>query len=433
MKSDRWKLAWLVLAVVYGMFGLVYSVIQPLTALPDETAHVQYVDFLANQHRLPIWSALGGGEAGYEAQHPAFAPLLYAIPYALAGGLPEAFRWYAVRWFAVLLGFALLPIMAQLGRRLFPAWPLAQLALAATVQLMPLTLLYLCHANPDGIALILCAAALLLAARIHGDPSEAPWLPWAAGGVAALAALTKLSVAPVGLILLAAQWLRPGQSRQDRLRSCGIVAGVWLVAGGWWYARNAALYGTPFIHTAGKLGTGLDLAARSNVLDTVWFTLSETYLSTWAQRGWFPAGLDLVLYALITAMVLAAIAGFVLHRKPAPHADAPDATFRFITWASLAMVVMVLAGQQSAFWTVDVELNAGGRYMLAALPAIAVLLVAGVGRLEGGWRRYLPGAWITLLVVMNVVAIYTLRYDLVPRNTPNWRMFQFPGDPPHFG
>lgn len=424
--SGRWKLAWLLLAAAYLLFGLLYSVIQPPTALPDEGANMQYVRFLSDAHRLPRWEPSGAGPGGYEAQHPPLAYGLQALVWGAGGALPENIRWHVVRWSMVLLGLLLLPITARLGRRLFSRDPLARLTLAATVQVMPLSLLYLCHANPDGVGLIVSALGLGLAARVSMDADEPAWLPWAAGAVAGLAALTKLSVAPVGLVLLAAQWLRPGQAAPDRFRRCGALLAAWLLLGGWWYARDWALYGQPFIHTAGRLGTGLGLGARMGLGPTARFTLSETFLSAWAQRGWFPAPLEPAFDALLVLMPLLALAGFVRRRAPAASRPAQGGPPRFILGICLGLLLFVFVSQQIAFWAVDVELNAGGRYLLAALPATAVLLVAGVSRLGPRAAAGVFSAWL-LLLGMNVAAAYNIASVLTPHYFPGWHMFEFPG------
>ena len=421
--TDRWKLAWLLLGVFYLFFGFLYSVIQPPTALPDEGANMQYVQFLGTQGHLPIWEPSGQGAGGYETQHPPLAYTLQALVWHGAAALPDPIRWYIVRWFMVLFGLCLLPITARLGRRLFPDSPLPRFTLAATVQLMPLSLLYLCHANPDGIGLILSALGLLLAVQIYADPAESPRLPYLAGVVAALAALTKLSVLPVAAVLLAAQAARPGETPRARGRRAAVILGLTLAGSGWWYIRNRLLYGKFFVHTAGRLGTGLDLGARSGYVYAAKLTLTETFFSTWAQRGWFPDVLEPLLNAGVVLMVLLALAGFLLRRAPAEEGGPPPFILRLcFIWA-----LFVFLSQQIAFWTVDVELNAGGRYMLAVLPAIAVLLVSGVARFGPRVTRAVFPAWLLLLLVMNVASAYNIVNVLVPHYFPGWKMFEFPG------
>ncbi len=431
--SERWRLAWLLLVVVYTMFALLFSVIQPLTAPPDEAAHMHYVRFLVEERRLPLWSPQGGGEAGYEAQHPPLAYALQAIPYALSASQPEAIRWHAVRWLMVALGWLLLFIIQRLGRRLFPKREGDQFVLVATVLLMPLTLLYLCHANPDGIALILGAAALLTAQHLYTDKEEHPALPWTAGLLAACAGLTKLSAAPLGLLLVLAQWFRPQQAAGNRLRRCAIILGVGCAGAGWWYVRNVLQHGTPFIHTPSTRGSGWELAEVAGPARTAAFTLFETYVSTWVQRGWLAYPLDAWLFGLVTLVLLAAIAGFVKSRKGRKQVPIDPCLClerrpsRYMLFACVGLLFTVFAGQQGAFWLSDMEFNAGGRYLLVALPALAVLVVEGISRLPSQRAaRGLLTLWVAVIVAMNLVSARRITGVLNPEYFPGWRMFEFP-------
>lgn len=430
--SDRWKLASLLLFVTYLMLGFIYCVIQPPTAPPDETANMQYVQFLLKEHRLPRWEASGGGEGGYEAQHPPLSYLVEAVPYAASASAgSESYRWLSTRLTVLVCGLALFVILPPLGRRLFPSDPLSAFALTATVVLMPHSLMYLTFANPDGFCLILAAAALLTAVRIYGDAQEHKSLPWVAGVLSALASVVKLTVAPVLVLLIAAQWLRTGQSGADRWRKIIIIGGVWLVGGAWWYVRNIAIYGTPFIHTTPTLAlkTGMDYIPLNGALRVGAVSVSETYLSIWAQRGWFPADTgEKILYPLITVFVLAAVAGYVLGRRPRTEGSVPTSpALRFAVVASVSVLLLTLVSQQIAYWFVDVGWNAGGRYMLTALPEIAVLLVLGMRSLRPpALARAAIGGWIALLVVLNLISANTIISDLVPRDYPGWRMFEFP-------
>jgi hypothetical protein len=417
------RLGPLLLVLTYLLLGFLYSVIQPLGAVPDEAANMHYVQWLTVHHSLPPWVPTGENpHGGYESQHPPLAFALDSIPYALTRGLPENWRWQIVRWFMLVLGLGLSVPALRLGRLLFPTDPLPQLAYAATVLILPLTLLYLCHANPDGIGLILSMVGLWLAWQILlVDKSEDRKLPILSGLVAAGAALTKLSAMPIGIVLVAAQWLRPGQTRPERMRRCGMILGLWLVGAGWWYLRNLALYGRPFIHTAvANMGPGLTLAGRIGMGQILWFTLSETFLSFWAQRGWFPDAWSGILYGLIGLLILAAILGWVRGRNPI---GLP----RIFIGLCLFLPLSLFLGQQWAFWRVDMELNAGGRYLLIALPAIAVLLIAGVTRLGPRASGIILPLWIILLVILNIASAYHIEGILTPHYFPGWRMFEFPG------
>ena len=426
--SDRWKLAGFLLVVTYLMLGFIYSVIQPPTAPPDETANMRYIGFLTTEHRLPHWEERGGGEGGYEAQHPPLTYLLETIPYTIVSGAGESYRWLATRLTVLLCGLLLFVIVPPLGRRLFPGDPLSQFTLTTTIVLMPHSLMYLTFANPDGFCLIIAAAALAVAVRIYGDTTEHSALPWLAGLLSAVASMVKLTVAPVFLLLLAAQWLRPGQAASDRWRKMGIIGGVWAVGGAWWYVRNIVLYGSPFIHTKATMGPGVDYLALNGASHVLAVGAADTYLSIWAQLGWFPAGAaGNLLYGLISLFVLLAIAGFVLRKRSIPATQTPAPALRFTVIASVAILLFTLLGQQIAYLFVDAGWQAGGRYLLTALPELGVLMVLGLRSLPSPlFARITQGGWIALLLVLNLLSANTIISDLVPRDFPGWRMFEFP-------
>ncbi len=410
---------WAALLAVYIATALLFSIIQPLGRAPDETAHMQYATFLADNARLPIWKEAGGGEAGYEAQHPPLYYLYTAIFYRLASPLSENWRWHVARWAMILVGCALFFLCRRFFLELFEsnddAFPTRAFAATATVMLMPLTILYTCYANPDGMTLLWVAAGLYLSWK---STMSADWKLLAALGiVCGLAALTKLSGAPIVVIALLAQFGR--DSFSSPLKRISIVLLAFVATCGWWYLRSLFLYGTPFIHTQGKLGTGLTMAAQSGFAGTMWFTWRETFLSTWAQRGWFPNGFwTISLYGIvIVAILLAAFGLWKMHR-------AQDAALRRALNLSGVLLILVFFGHQWAFWTMDVEFNAGGRYMLVAMPAIAMLLISGLST----WpkHRVILLVWLIALPIMNAVSAWNIDTVLNPRYAPEWKTFQFP-------
>ena len=200
-----------------------------------------------------------------------------------------------------------------------------------------------------------------------------------------------------------------------------------LAGSGWWYVRNRLLYGQFFIHTAGRLGTGLDLGARAGYGYAAKLTLTETFFSTWAQRGWFPPSLEPLLDGGVVLMVLLALAGFLFVRRPRLPGEEESAPSPFLLRLCFFWLLFVFLSQQIAFWTVDVELNAGGRYLLAVLPAIAALLLAGVCRFGPRLTRAVFPAWLVLLLAMNVASAYNIVNVLVPHYFPGWKMLEFPG------
>jgi 4-amino-4-deoxy-L-arabinose transferase-like glycosyltransferase len=423
------RVTWWLLAVAYVAIAWALSVVQPLTCTPDEVAHMQYVHFLAEHRRLPVWEP-DGGEAGYESQHPPAYYALMAGVYSIFGGLEERWRWHLLRWATIGLGCVLFAACARLFRRLWPDEAALAWVATATTMLMPLTILYTGYINPDSLAQLCCAVTLLLAAETAlGRPhlGRAVWL----GAAVGLGCLAKLSAAPALLVALLAYRLQWRRARSHEVfHSVAVTLVACIAVCGWWYARNALLYGTPFIHTSAPLGSALENALRR----TMGFgflgrlTLRETYLSSWMQRGWLPSGWpECVLYGLIMLATLGAVVGLV-RRKSVARAEAQppsalDAALHLGGWLLLGVVV----GHQLAYWLVDVEFNAGGRYVLVAMPVIAMAIVSGASALLRGRSLSVALAvWVIGLLAMNAASAYNILIVLNPRYAPGWDMFHFP-------
>lgn len=430
------RVTWVILLIGYLLTGLLFSIIQPLGRAPDEPAHMQYVAYLSEQKKFPIWQEHGGGEAGYESQQPPLFYLYSASVYNLTSSLSENWRWHINRWAMLLVGCALFAVCYCFFESLFGRKNQKHIFIAtATVMLMPLTILYTSHVNPDGFTLLWVALGLFLAWRSSVKPPTLCDLILL-GVVCGFAALSKLSGAPILLIALITQlWHIKSPSTSSSAPTALhpwlrilIITLSFLATCGWWYIRSILLYGSAFIHTAGKLGTGTDMAERKGIIKTALFTWSETFLSTWIQRGWLPVGFwSLLFYSIIIVIVLFAVFGLQKARttRTLTSTEAADAQWLAIKLSCL-LVVLVFLGHQWAFWTVDVEFNAGGRYILVAMPAIAALLTLGLSPFPVRWRQALLGIWLCALPIMSIVSAWNIDTVLNPRYAPDWEIFQFP-------
>lgn len=425
------RAAWAALLAIYLALAFVFSIVQPLGRCPDETAHMQYVKFLADNQRLPFFEPAGGGEAGYEAQHPPLYYAIMAVVYRATAPLAERWRWHVMRWFTILLlGLPLFAISRRFFSEVLSATPWLVFVATASVMLMPLTLLYTAYPNPDAMGMLWAAGVLLLAVQ---RPKANPYRRAALLGLLSGAALlTKLSAAPVLVVALASHAnrdetgrLRLGWATGLRWPPAPLTLAVALMVAGWWYARNALLYGTPLIHTTGLFGTGLEAGLRTSLWSFAWLTWKNTYLSSWAQPGWFPAGFwSLLLYGLIGLMTVGGLVGLVLQKRAA----VPDDTaLRSALNLSGLMLGLVFLGHQWAYWTMDVEFNMGGRYILVAMVGLVLLLLVGVHHLLGQRAKPVLMGWLVALLVMNVVSAWNILEVLNPRYAPGWRMFNFPG------
>ncbi len=258
---DRPRRAMRAIVIAYLFIGYYYASEIPLGKGPDETAHVRYVEFLAAEHRLPVFDP-ANPDPNYEFHQP---PLYYALAlpvYLLAGSNESAQQ--AVRFFTLLLSLALVYLAFGLCRVLAPEEPWAAVAAAGVVAFLPMQLAIATTIGNDALTEVLAAVALLLmvvhlrAAGRHraGEVQAPPGLRGMAalGLVIGLAMLTK----SMALLLLPVAWLAAlfgargpdGLSWRRLARDAGAATGVALVVCGWWLGRNQVLYGDPLAQAA---------------------------------------------------------------------------------------------------------------------------------------------------------------------------------------
>jgi len=412
---------WIGLLVFVAGWGLVFSIIQPLGGPGDEDAHIQYVRFLADEGRLPAWQAAGGGEAGYESQHP---PLYYAaaaLVYTLAEPLPEHWRWYVLRWFSLGLGIALFFVVRGFALDFFRGRFAPAFAATAIFMLTPTTLLHVSYVNVDLGSVLCCSAVLWMSMRVaRGTASRRDRVALAIVlGLGLLTKLTALGMLPA--VVLACVWdpdVTPGKEREQRLMRLSLTLLGAAAIAGWWYARSSWLYGTPFVHTTGRYGPGLLLArVTGEGPGLLAVTLRETYLSTWAQRSWLPLWFVAPMYVPLTTLILLSIGGAVWSRAR----RAEPADFDPAPWICGAAILALAIAHQAEVWLADYEFNAGGRYLLNGMLGADALIVAGLGRLR--WPRMWPAVLVGILVLADLVAAVRIVTVLNPRHYPGWRPF----------
>jgi len=250
------------IAVAYLVAASLYATKIPLGKGPDESAHIRYVQFLAENHRLPVFDPQNP-DPDYEFHQP---PLYYALSlpcYLLAGGAGETAQ-QAVRFFTLLISLALVYLTFGLARVLCPDKPWVAPAGAGIVAFLPMQLSVATSIGNDALAEVLAAAALLIlatylrtAARQRSDAPERPvgaGAMAAAGGAIGLALLTKSAAA----LLLPAAWLAAalaarkshGYRWRQVLRDTAVVTLMAAAISGWWLARNRARYGDLFAQRA---------------------------------------------------------------------------------------------------------------------------------------------------------------------------------------
>jgi len=215
----------------------------PLFVGFDARHHLAYVDFLREQHALPL------ATDGWSMFHP---PLFYAL-----AALLFPFGNAALRVIPWISGLGNVFVTHSLAQRLHPGDGRVALLAVLFAAVLPVNLYSSAYFTNESFHALLAGVALvagvdaLLAPRTSAR--QAAWLG-ATLGFAALAKFTALAFAPVALFFLAIKLV--AIERAPLARAAGRVAcaaGLLLLVCGWYYARNWILLGTPIAGNWGHL------------------------------------------------------------------------------------------------------------------------------------------------------------------------------------
>jgi len=319
-----------------------------------------------------VWVRRHIWEYSYEALQP---PLYYLLATPLwwaadaAGGTLAAI--YAVRLLNAALVALMAPLTFLLARELFPGRTTLAVGATALAATVPGFVLNASQVTNDAAAAVLGAVCLLLAAsglRRGWSLPRAAWLG-AAFGVALLTKPTVIALAPA--LAYAVLWPRatPGQRLARALASAAAAAVV--VAP--WLLLNLAIYHSPTTGPAGQalnsatvpwhLGPTFVIVNLLNLFTTFWSGDQLPYTAHWA----WPLAVLLV--------PLSALAGAGLFRLLRDR-DGRRAALGLPVLAVLGAVTMSMVLPLAS----HNDFYSPGRYIYPELPALAVLLSAGLLR-----------------------------------------------------
>jgi hypothetical protein len=447
--------------------GAYYTFTTPLFETPDEPFHYRYIQWLVNERRLP---PLVVSDEEWEQGELHQPPLYYAVAATLTGwietppvddlyprnpyanlGFPHTFgnknavlhlyperasangiplAVHLLRLFNVLLGAATVWVVYLTAQEAVPGRALVHLGAAALTALNPQFIFASAGVNNDALVSLLTVATVYLAGRLAHDTRVNWRLVAALGLLIGLAGLTKLSGLAVAVVVPVACWLR---SPRRGLRALGqqvalpslVVAAIALGVCGWWYLRNAQLYGD-------LLGMRSYQAIYSVYPEPLPFTMALTFLaesltSYWGVFGWMNIVADELFYTLVRVITVVGTAGaLLLALRLVFQREGAEGRRRIL--ALLALWAVVMAGLLFR-WTQTIT-RTQGRLMFPAVSAVSTLLA--VGLVQWAPRRYAPwllGAPAALLLSVALVTPYL--YILPAYEPPPRFAFEAAPSPPH--
>lgn len=448
LRPDSLRHVFIVLALFVAL-GLVYSVATPIFEASDEVAHYAVIKHIVNTGELPVQQP--GVKTRWEqegSQPPLYYGLMslvarwfdtadYAIvdqrnPHAAPGdpsldanrnlvihSAAEDFPWrgttlvvHVLRLISIGLGAITIGCSYALARRLFPARSSIPIGAAALIAFNPMFLFIAASVNNDNLVIALSSAALYLTVVIYQESKldQVAWLRRAAlGMVLGAAALTKISgltLLPVVGLMLTVRHLRRREWRAWLITGALLVMLVAAIAG-WWYLRNAQLYGEPL-----GLETMVAIAGPRTTPQTIGQLVAEFdgfRYSYWALFGAVNIVTVPIAYTIFDAFVLCALIGFVgwlwINRRR-------EQAWLMGLLALYALLVFVGVMR----WTLMTPASQG-RLMFPAIAVIALILWTGWETLwQSAECRIQNSEWVkwTLPAFMLIVATIAPVRDIAP-------------------
>lgn len=359
----------------------------------DEPAVREATNATSRQERPSFQDLTGeivvsGKSINQMSQHP---PLYYIVLGQLHDLLPSDLAADLEVWLMRLLSVIImtpLPLLAAaLARRLGASRPMTVVA-AAGVALLPGLASIGGMVNNDNLLTAASSWALLGAGCVLAGDLRKRTAAWI-GLALAVALLSKAFALPVAFAVMLAYLVaivRTKDVRSGAVVAASIAAGVAML-GGWWWIRNAALYGTlqPAGHGAHLPDGPLSL---SEALPVYW----DRFLRVFFTRYWAgfdpldlgDAGLWIFVVASAAAVVIVA-AGLVVRLRTRAVAPVVDVLVIVLPFA------LALASLLSS--TVRITMNTGypagvqGRYLYCAIVGVAAAFALALGWLVPRTRQ----------------------------------------------
>ena len=420
---------WLCVLGLAALLGLLYNGAVLVGYGPDEMRHMNYVTLLLDEHRLP--QIINGVEyRGAHSLHPPFYYLLLVPIIALFRGLPDQMAWHIARLVSLGLCLGALVLLRQIAlvasaNRPDTARSFA-LFVAIGVGLLPIFGMTAGTINNDSAMLFTVTLFLwLLAVKFPDDQSFRAAI--ILGLVFGLGGGSKATaIVCDGVALVAYLWAQNGARGLLRPRTIArfaTVVGVAVLVCGWWYARNQMIYGrlTPIAlgySPAAKQWLPPDSMGRlvqimhPNFPPLLGQALWGVFYSLWSQKDWIPETVRAPIYLALAALVTIGLAGLIRARGGIMESDVAR---RIALWSGAATLAANWAACVYFALFVHWGWFEGGRYLLASLGGLMLLLATGwraiLGEKNFGVAPFILGI---ALLALNTLTLYWLVFQLNP-------------------
>ena len=430
-RSDR---LWLCVLGLAALLGLIYNFAVLVGYGPDEMRHMNYVTLMLDQHRLPLILPDGTEYAGAHPLHPPYYYVLLMPIIAIFRGLPGDMEWHIARLVSLGLCLGALVLLRQIALVAGADRPQSARAfalfVAVSVGLLPIFGMTAGTINNDSAMLFTVTWFLwLLAVKYPRDESFKAALILGlvfglGGGSKATAVLCD------GVALVAYLCIQTGFRGLFTLRTLArfaTVIGIAILVCGWWYARNQMLYGrlTPIAtgyspadkHWLPDASQGMLVQMmHPNFPKLFGIAIAGIFDSMWSQKDWIPETLRAPIYWSLFGFTIVGLLGLLRAKKFSSEANAEQTLARRIALWSGGVAIATNAAA-CLFFALFVHWGwfEGGRYLLASLGGLMLLLALGWRSLLGEKLfHYAPFVLAFVLLSLNILTLFNLTTVLNP-------------------
>ena len=428
-RTPPWTL--LVPLAAHLALALTYAFLLPLWgAVPDEPLHYSHVKYVAEHWSLPVIDdPFRDLKEYYFVADPAGAaqhgPLYYwpaAVIYSATTGLTLTAQQYVLRLWSVLLGALMVFFAWRAFALLFPGRALVTFGSTLLLTLIPHRLLISAVIYADiGAAATATLALWALIWAVKSNPGGRGWvLAGMALGLAMLAKTSAVLVIPALVGALLVLWRRGTLSLRQAVCDGLLYAAGMLLLSGWWLVRSVMLYGEPLPTEPKPPGYGwLDVLFDPSFGFMLWMAARGYWLSIWSQVGWLPGWATQPLYGLLLALTALTLAGLIAAAVKGASRRAATANFALAAGFVLTGLATLYAALHRTILVSFHSNEQTGKHAQTVLVAFIALAVAAWQHLAG--PRRVPAVLMAaagLMLVFNVLSIYNLQTDLIPRFAP---------------
>lgn len=449
-RTARWMLA--VILALFVVLGVAYAFTTPTLEAPDEIHHYDYIRSLVNtgsppgtkegeksfSNHAPLYYVVGAlgsawvGENDLEAWRTRYNPHfgyrfgdvgrdnknIYFHPDEDRFGASDTWLGIRiVRVVSVLMSAATVWVIYRVGREVFPARPEMAIGAAGLAAFIPEFLFISGAVNDDNAASLFGALALWAMMRIvrQGFGLRRCIGLGVALGLGWLSKLTVVALIPTAGLVVALVACR-NRSWRDLLRWGLVIFGVTVLLIAPWSVRQYLLHGDPIGLSQEMEGFGEPERAPS--LADLWPDLYWLRTSFWGRLGanQVPlAGWMYIVLDIVTLLALVDLVKLLIHRRglfksPISNLCSPF-TKRFQQFVILATAFLFTFGPMIVRRFLR-PMPSFGRYLFPVLPAIVLLLFAGLAVWLPRRRHALLAVGVT--VAMLILGIAALVLFLAP-------------------